>query len=729
MSLQTTAITFFRTTAFAALSVLTLSAVSAVAQMDGAAQKDQPRLIQNAYRVGTVPESQTVTISVYLKFRNMDDLDQLLEDQQNPDSPHYQKFLTPEEFHAQYSPLPSDIAKVKTELNRMGFKIVDAPTGGLYVTARGTIGQLKNGFHVTQEVYTKGGMTLRSHAEAPVIPASIAPLVLHVAGLDDSKKLFHSNVKQTNFIRNAKAKTNSVKTANGYDDPPYSAGYVRSPCNVDYAKPLIATLTPAALATTNQLDFDNCGYTPAQIQQAYGINKVKANGKGIRVGLVDMYLPLTLESDLNQYSSLHGLPLVNEYTFQIIAPPSLNTPSEDTGCGPSGWAVESVLDVEAAHTTAPGADIVFFGDACNAVYPLPMQAMYGAIDNHLADVLSGSFGGPELEFASSQEEADNQEFKQAAAVGITIMFSSGDSADYLGDPNYPQEPIAMVSWPASSPWVTAVGGTSILINKGGANTKVEAGWGTFAMGAWEDVWTGPFQINAGNWQGWFFEGGGGGGTSLFWPQPSYQAALVPKSLSETINTSNTASLKLGTPYRVVPDVSMIADPTTGFLQGQTFLEDNPGTVDIGCMPVSTPANAEYCEFPEGGTSVSSPMFAGVIAVINSARVSIGKHVLGFANPALYKVPVGLPGNTMAIWDVRKMGRPFALLEQDLDDYGGTGMGAIAINMNPTDENDLNTTWILGGDSKLRTTNGFDNVTGLGTPWLPGLIAALAPGSK
>jgi subtilase family serine protease len=723
MNLQNTAITFLRTTALATLSILAASAVSAAAQIDGAAlQTDKPRLIQNAYRVGSVPDSQRVTISLYLKFRNTEDLDQLLDDQQNPDSARYQKFLTPDEFHAKYSPLSSDIAKVKTELNRMGFKIVDAPAGGLYITAQGTVGQVKSGFHVTQELYSKGGKTLRSHAEAPVIPASIAPLVLHVAGLDDSKKLFHGNVS-TSFLKSAK---NKVKQVGSLDDPPYSAGYVRSPCNVDYAKPVIATVTPAALTTTDKMDFTNCGYTPAQVQQAYGVNKVKANGKGIRVGLVDLYLPTTLERDLNQYSSLHGLPQVNEYTFQIIAPPSLNTSSEDTGCDPTDWSVESTLDVEAAHVTAPGADIVYFGDACNEIYPLPMQAMYGAIDNRLADVLSGSFGGPELDFASSQEDADNQEFKQAAAVGITVMFSSGDSADYLSEQ---EEPIAMVTWPASSPWVTAVGGTSLLLNKNGANSKLEAGWGTYIMGAYGDMWTGPFQILAEGWEGWSFDSGSGGGTSFFMPQPSYQAGVVPKKLSETINTTQTASLKLGTPYRVVPDVSMVADPFTGFLQGQTFLEDTPGTVDIGCTPVATPANAEYCEFPQGGTSVSSPLFAGVMAVVNSARLSIGKPPVGFFNPALYKLPVGSNGSTAAIWDVSKPSQPFALLEEDLDDYGDTGIGAIGINMDPTNQNSLETTWIVGGDSKLMTSPGYDNVTGLGTPWLPGLISALAPGSK
>ena len=71
-----------------------------------------------------------------------------------------------------------------------------------------------------------------------------------------------------------------------------------------------------------------------------------------------------------------------------------------------------------------------------------------------------------------------------------------------------------------------------------------------------------------------------------------------------------------------------------------MLENTPGTLDIGCYPIGSPANAEYCEFPQGGTSVASPLFAGVMAVIDSARLSTGKPFIGFANPTLYKLSVG-----------------------------------------------------------------------------------------
>jgi subtilase family serine protease len=710
------AIALLRATALTSFCIWGATAVNAAAQTTFDATK--PRMVANAVHVGSVPDTQKVTIAIYLKFRNTADLEQLIEDQQNPDSPRYEKFLTPAEFHEKYSPLPADAAKVKTELARMGFKIVDAPAGGLYVTATGTVAQIKSNFHVTQEFYNINGKTVRSHAETPTIPDSIAPLVLHVAGLDDSKAF----VKP--FVTNNPGKLKTAKGGPNLPPPVNGGSTVRSPCNVDYAAPVVATLTPAAYETTSKMDFTNCGYTPQQLQEAYGVNKIKSNGKGVRIGLADLYIPDTLQQDLAAYSKMFNLPAITYANFQEIYPPGLNT-SDDESCG--DWSTESTLDVEAAHAIAPAADIVYLGDACNTNYAVPMQVIYSAIDNGLVDVISGSFGIPEIYVDSGQEAADNQELEEAASLGISVMFSSGDTADELPA----GEDFAETSWPASSPWATAVGGTSLLLNKNGTGTKVETGWSSYINPTYNGVvWTGPFQLQAEGWEGWFFFGGAGGGTSMFWPQPSYQKGIVPKSLSEHINTIETASLNLGTPNRVVPDVAMLADPFTGFLQGQTMYEGTPGVLDGGCTAIATPAYAEYCTFQQGGTSVASPLFAGMIAIIDSARVSVGKPMLGFANPSLYKQHVGKNGTADAgIWDVAPLAKPFALIDEETAEDGSLGLAAAGIDMAPVDSGNIYTPWILGGDSKLMTTTGFDNVTGLGAPWLPGLITALAPGAK
>ena len=131
----------------------------------------------------------------------------------------------------------------------------------------------------------------------PSSQASIAPLVLHIAGLDDTKKFIRTfeTVRAGNTVPARRIGTND-------DPPPTGIWYTRSPCNVDYSTPVVGTITPAAYTTSPKMDFTNCGYTPDQIRQAYGVNKVASTGKGIRIGLVDLYVSSTLEQDLNQYS-------------------------------------------------------------------------------------------------------------------------------------------------------------------------------------------------------------------------------------------------------------------------------------------------------------------------------------------------------------------------------------------------------------------------------------------
>ena len=111
--------------------------------------------------------------------------------------------------------------------------------------------------------------------------------------------------------------------------------------------------------------------------------------------------------------------------------------------------------------------------------------------------------------SSKTSTSTRLELKEAASLGITILFSSGDTADYLPA----GADVAETSWPASSPWATAVGGTSLLLNKKGPGKKVETGWGTYANPTYDGVvWTGPFQLEALGWEGWFFASGSGGGT-------------------------------------------------------------------------------------------------------------------------------------------------------------------------------------------------------------------------
>ena len=193
-----------------------------------------------------------------------------------------------------------------------------------------------------------------------------------------------------------------------------------------------------------------------------------------------------------------------------------------------------------------------------------------------------------------------------------------------------------------------------------------------------------------------------------------------------------ASINLGTPNRVVPDISMLADPFTGFFQGETMYErERRACWTLAALPSRNPRMPSTAPSrtvaARAASRRSSPAWSPSSTPLASRPVN---RCSGLPIPTLYKLAVGAPGTAAPIQDARRLSQPFALIDEELYAGDGIGFGAVCgINMAPVNGNDLNTGWILGADSKLMTMIGFDNVTGLGTPWLPGLVAVLAPGAK
>jgi subtilase family serine protease len=207
-------------------------------------------------------------------------------------------------------------------------------------------------------------------------------------------------------------------------------------------------------------------------------------------------------------------------------------------------------------------------------------------------------------------------FLLADATGMTMQFSTGDDGD-----NFDLLGLSSADYPASSPYVTGVGGTTLQIGANGQQTG-QLGWSTgrsflcTANGVGElpdctkktlDTW-GPVIL----------DGESGGFTSYNYLQPYYQAPVVPSSLA-----LRNEFLVGPTPMRVVPDISMDADPATGLLMGlhETFPN---GTV-------------KYALTRYGGTSLASPLLAGVIADADQASIAAGGSFVGFINPAIYKL--------------------------------------------------------------------------------------------
>jgi len=157
---------------------------------------------------------------------------------------------------------------------------------------------------------------------------------------------------------------------------------------------------------------------------------------------------------------------------------------------------------------------------------------------------------------------------------------------------------------------------------------------------------------------------------------------------------------------------MLADPNTGMLYGETYAISGDTLVDAGCTKLSV--QLEYCERRIGGTSLASPLFAGVLALADQARATKDLGTVGFVNPALYAAASGLV-------DVKAPEAPTAVLRNVEADPTTLLTTLRTINSVPSSANG---SVIEGADTSLRTTTGYDNVTGLGTPMVPDLVKAL-----
>ena len=317
------------------------------------------------------------------------------------------------------------------------------------------------------------------------------------------------------------------------------------------------------------------GYVPDEIKGAYGISGF--DGSGQTVAIIDAYASPTILQDVNQWSTNRGLPTMTPAQLVQVVPPGVYNRPQNPRQDPQGWYGEETLDVEAVHGMAPAAKIVFVGAPNN--YQDLDAAMNHVVDGHLAQIVTNSYGFNTELLPAGFVKPFEDTLLQAAIEGIGVYFSSGDSGDETSVAGF-----ATTDWPASSPWVTAVGGTSLGISS--SKTRVlETGWGTSTYNC-------STTTQVCSRTGWLY--GAGGGVSVVFAEPFYQ---------------QTAGLSLT--GRGVPDVAALADPQTGLLIGQTQ---------------AFPNGASYDEYRIGGTSLASPIFAGLMALADQKA----GHPHGFA---------------------------------------------------------------------------------------------------
>lgn len=258
------------------------------------------------------------------------------------------------------------------------------------------------------------------------------------------------------------------------------------------------------------------------MRDAYGVTGSPYTGKGRTVAVVlDGHLP-TMEADANRFFAAHGVPGFAPGQYSENYGPDFASTCHDFADVP-----EEPLDVESIHLTAPDAKVVYVGTDCTTTGnrgggTLPfLDAETRIVDQHLADVATDSFSTTEADATATTAAAWEQMFQQGALEGIGFNFDSGDGGDgatpAFGIP-------ASVLFPASDPWATGVGGTTLEIGQHGQVTG-ELGWGFDKTQLTPDG-SGYVTPPPGR-----FDEGSTGGRSGIYPQPWYQKGIVPTTLA------------------------------------------------------------------------------------------------------------------------------------------------------------------------------------------------------
>ncbi len=607
----------------------------------------QPRWATRSNFVRRTSANAKIDIAVVLGWRDTAGVARLAAAVSDPNSASYGRYLTPAQFRTRFAQPASAVSTVASWLRSQGLRVGAAPANHLFVPASGTAAQLERAFGTRLNVYRVGRRTMRAPASAPRVPASLSGIVSGVVGLADVHVRHDSAV--------------------GAPPPPgFRAG---RPCSTYWAQQTASSF-PKAYGSTRP--FTTCGYNPQQVQSAYGmapVIKSGIDGTGQTVAVIDAFNAPTIRKDLNTYSARHGLPVPNLKQYNV-------KPAPGNVGDKQGWYGEETLDLESVHSMAPGAKLVFLGAKSDSDLDILERANF-AIDNHLASIVSNSYGNLGEDIPAADRNAQEAAYKQAIVEGIGFYFSSGDCGDEI-DPQGLCGGLGSraADYPASSPNVTAVGGTSLAIGQGG-KYLFETGWGTGLS---------PLGPSGQHWNPkppGFYLYGSGGGTSQVFKEPSYQKGVVPNSLAHYFGT------KAG---RVVPDIAAVGDPNTGFLVGETQ---------------TFPTGVKYGEYRLGGTSLSSPIFAGIMALANQKA----GHTLGFINPLLY----GQVGGTSALHDIVDPSKTVAVVRTNY---------ANGVNAHAGLTYSLRT---MNQTGTLHTTPGYDDVTGLGTPNGWAFIKAMANG--
>jgi subtilase family serine protease len=581
-----------------------------------------PPMARQANDAGQVPAGTKLSgISIVFSRTASQEakLQALLAAQQNLSSPLYHKWLTPEEFAKQFGVADSDISKVESWLEQGGFAIDGVSRSKNRVTFSGTAGQVAAAFDTELHHYTVNGQVHYAPSKDVSVPAALSSVVLSVSNLSSFRPRPQLRFR-SNFT--------SSQSGNHY-------------------------LTPKDVDTIYDINqVYNDGYT--------------GTGQSIAVvGQSEVYL-----SDVENFQNAAGI-AVKDPTLVLV--PDSGSPAVS-----SGDEAESDIDMEYSGGIGTGATIylVFVGD--NSNYSVWDSINY-AVDTLIAPIISISYGDCETDLGSSDYATLNGVFEQAAAQGQSVIAAAGDagSTACYGDTNLTtsQQEALAVNFPASSQYVTGMGGTEFpAADVAASNTTYwESANGSDVISSAlsyipEQVWNDDSSSDG--------LSSGGGGVSTLTSRPSWQRG-VPGIPSGS--------------YRLVPDISLDASPNNaGFLYCSS---DSIATGITGsCSNGFRDSNDQYLTVA-GGTSFDAPIFAGMIAIINQKLNSTGQ---GVVNSTLYTLAADATTYASAFHDISSGGNQCT---------AGSSYCSAA------------------GESEYPATTGYDEASGLGSLDFSNLLGA------
>ena len=581
--------------------------------------------LRGARVLGRLEAGTPIHLALTLPLRNQAALDNLLRRQYTPGDPLYGHFLTSDEFVARFGPTEEDYEAVAAWAQSQGLTVTGTHAGRTVLDVAGSAAQVETAFAVRMNRYqTLDGRVVFANSGAPRVALSVAARLAGVAGLSSISQM-HPHLRPGSLLLHPAVPTGSVTGPGSGPAGGLSPNDVKYAYDLNTITPLYGSSAATTAGTTKLLD-----------------------GSGQTLGLfeLDNYLPSDIALFVNQYSLPTILPQAATATTAAV-PGTVQAVSVDNynlATAPGGGQGEVTLDIDMMLELVPNAAAIYSyegdqGGETNGTTITPINATIAVdIFQRMADdtalngsgkpllqVISTSWGIDEPDEDPAIRAAENTIFQKMAAQGQSIFAATGDQGAYDAyDPTTGILGPVSVDSPASQPFVTAVGGTTLNYAKPTTNTTT----GVTSVGTYisESAWKNGTVNNPGG------PSGGGGGTSIVWPKPSYQVGLGASATN-----------------RDIPDVALDADPNTGY---DIYLNGVVGTF--------------------GGTSAAAPLWAGFAALVNEQRGLNGlATTLGFANPPLYSLARST-SYTSLFHDITVGDNLFFQAEPGFDDATGFG---------------------------------------------------------